>query len=424
MNITEILNTIYANASEEYQLRIPEATRDNIAEVGTAIMSYRPTMNEFIRALVNRIGMTVVDAKRYNNPLAILKKGSVPFGTVVQDIYTNPSVSAEYDPTGIELLSRVTPDVKVLYHEMNRQNKYKVTISIAQLKQAFLSTTDMEKLISYIISSLYSGDNFDEFILMKNLISAGIKNGHIRKINVPILDSATNTKNIVKAVNATALSMTFPNSTFNGYKLVNTDPDETPAVTWTPFESQVLLVRADFLTDANIELLATSFNMSKADFLQKVIPVDTFGESVECYALLADLAFFKVFDNFTQLNEFDNGEGLYTNYIWHHWQTYSICHFANAVAFCFDLLTVKIGGVEIDTTSVLIDGTKQIVATTNSGDFDVTYGYMNPLTDPLVATVSATGLITGVSAGTAEIFVRAGTQTKIITVTVTAPTGP
>lgn len=416
MNVTEILNTIYDNASEEYQTRIPQATRTNITEIGTAIMSYRPIMNEFINALVNRIGMTVVDAKRFNNPLAILKKGSVPFGTIVQDIYTNPATAAEYDATGINLLNRVTPDVKVLYHEMNRQNKYKVTISIAQLKQAFVSNTDMEKLISYIISSLYSGDNLDEFILMKNLVSAAIKNNHIQKITVPLLDGATNTKNIVKAVNATALSMTFPNSTFNGYKLVNTDPDETPAVTWTPFDSQILLVRADFMTEANIELLATSFNMSKADFLQKVIPVDTFGESVECYALLADLAFFKVFDNFTQLNEFDNGEGLYTNYIWHHWQTYSICHFANAVAFCYNLLTVKIGGEEVTNTSVAVGATKQIQATTAGGNFDILY----TSSVPAKATVSNTGLITGVAAGETVISIQSGTQIKTITVTVTA----
>lgn len=43
----DILNAIRNDASPEYQERIPEATRNNIADIGNALLSYTPTMSEF-----------------------------------------------------------------------------------------------------------------------------------------------------------------------------------------------------------------------------------------------------------------------------------------------------------------------------------------------------------------------------------------
>ena len=68
-NMMNVLNTILANASEDYQSRVPQATKDNITSVGSAIMSYQPTENEFLSALVNKIAMTIVRNKTFKNPL-------------------------------------------------------------------------------------------------------------------------------------------------------------------------------------------------------------------------------------------------------------------------------------------------------------------------------------------------------------------
>ena len=75
-NIT-VLNTIWENASDEYTNRIPQATQANITEVGNAIMSYAPVMNEFLDALVNRISLVIVSSKLATNKLAPFKKGMI-----------------------------------------------------------------------------------------------------------------------------------------------------------------------------------------------------------------------------------------------------------------------------------------------------------------------------------------------------------
>ena len=43
------------------------------------------------------------------------------------------------------------------------------------------------------------------------------------------------------------------------------------------------------------------------------------------------------------MGEFYNAKGLYWNYFWHHWQTYSFSLFANAVAFIVNLATTLSG---------------------------------------------------------------------------------
>ena len=64
--------------------------------------------------------------------------------------------------------------------------------------------------------------------------------------------------------------------------------------------------------------------------------MDSFGSQVNCGAVLCDEALFQIYENLTEMRSFDNGDGLYTNYFYHHWQTYSLSLFANAMAFMFE----------------------------------------------------------------------------------------
>ena len=49
-----LLNAIKASASDTYKARIPDATKDNLAEVGSAILNFTVTRNEFVAAMLNR----------------------------------------------------------------------------------------------------------------------------------------------------------------------------------------------------------------------------------------------------------------------------------------------------------------------------------------------------------------------------------
>lgn len=328
-DMTNVLNAILSNASADYQSRVPTATRTNISEVGSAIMSYQATENEFLSALVNKVAMTIVHNKTFKNPLSILKKGGVPLGKDIEEIYTNPASGSTFDATGSKLLERNIPDTKTLYHSMNRQGQYKATVSKAQLIQAFTSYQALEQLLNSIVNSIYSGDNLDEFMLMKELFASAITGNKIKTVNVASVTDSDSAKAFVKAIKTVGQAMEFPSSNFNNYST------EKPVITWTPLANQVLVLRNDVSVDVDVELLAKAFNVSYTDLKQRTLIVDSFGSASKCGAVLCDEAFVQVYDNLAQMESFHNGEGLYDNFIYHHWQTYSFSLFANAMAFMF-----------------------------------------------------------------------------------------
>ena len=330
-NMMNVLNTILAHASAEYQARVPEATKTNITEVGSAIMSYKPTENEFLSALVNKIAMTIVRNKTFSNPLKVLKKGGVPMGKNIEEIYTNPVTGTTYDASGSKLLERAIPDTKAIYHSMNRQGQYKATISKAQLIQAFTSYQALEQLLNSIVNAIYSGDNYDEFMLMKELFASAIAGGKLVTTDIAEVTDTNSAKEFVKAVKTAGQAMEFPTTVFNMYAQLN--EGEKPVTTWTPKENQVLILRNDISVEVDVELLAKAFNVSYTDLEQRTIIVDGFGSATNCAGILCDESFVQVYDNLNQMESFHNGEGLYDNFIFHHWQTYSLSLFANAVAF-------------------------------------------------------------------------------------------
>ena len=93
MRGVNVFNYVRENASSEFQNIVPTATSENIATLSNILFdqSYTPQLNEFVSNLINRIGFTMVHNKVFNNPLALFKKGSVPLGTDIQDIFTNPA---------------------------------------------------------------------------------------------------------------------------------------------------------------------------------------------------------------------------------------------------------------------------------------------------------------------------------------------
>ena len=306
-------------------------------------MQMSVTQNEFLNLLVNKIAMQIVHTKQFKNPLAVLKKGSVPLGKNLEEIYTNPTTGKPYDPTGKGLLDTAPPEVMAIYHTRNRQGKHEASISVAQLMSAFTSYGELENLVNSIVNAIYSGDNLEEFMLMKELFASAITGGKIKKVSLGMTEivDEKGAKSFVKDVKKAGLSMAVPSTGWNSYynvvSKVAENPDTVPhAITWSPIESQILLLRNDVSVDVDVELLAKAFQVSYTDLKQRTLLVDGFGSATNCGAILCDESFVRVYDNFERMEEFRNGDGLFDKYMYHHWQTYSLSLFANACAFMFD----------------------------------------------------------------------------------------
>lgn len=331
-NITT-LNTIWENASTDYQTRVPQATRDNIATVGNAILSYSSATNEFLDALVNRISLVLVSSKMAKNKLSVFKKGMLEYGADVEEIFTAMATANPFNVTLAEtdVFKRQKPDVSAMFHRVNREDFYKTTIEEAQIKRAFLSNDGLGKLVASITNSLYSGDAHDEYVLMKELVAQYFSNAQAGEVNhkfietPKVVDQAT-AQQFMRAVKQTSTDFTFMSTDFNPQGVM----------TKSEKDEQVLLIHKNVDTLVSTDLLAWAFNDNNFDANVQKIVVDDFGSLGNTQAVLVDKNFFMVWDKLYQTTNQYNAQGLYWNYWLHHHQLLSTSQFQNAVRFQID----------------------------------------------------------------------------------------
>lgn len=335
-DMTQLLNTIRSNASTTYQERVPQATRDNMEDIRAVMIGDDPIVaNEFMSTLLNKLVKSIVHTKMFQNPLKSLKKGTKPLGDTVEEIYNNFIKGQAFDGTGnaTALMGRTLPDTKTVYHRMNYKLKYPITVSYEQLSKAFMSYDALNSYISNIINTLYSSAELDEFINTKQLIKSALDNNAIKKIHIEDpLESEAKGKKFIKEVKTVSGLMQFPSKEFNSY-LTAQSVDTKPITTYSKKNEQVLILDTATDTSVAIDVLASTFNMSVADFNDtRKIVIDAFPDT-HIRAALVDEQFFQIFDDLIRVGTFQNDESLYTNYWLHVWQTLAYSILVNAVVF-------------------------------------------------------------------------------------------
>nr|DAH50720.1 MAG TPA: Head protein [Caudoviricetes sp.] len=379
----EILNTIRANASSEYQERVPEAlgVGGNVSNVFTQY----PTMkNEFLTALTNKIARTLFYSKVFDNPLKALHKGMLPYGYSLEQIFVNMAESKgfweHWEVSGDEvkdLVGKKKPDIKLLYIERNFAYKYKTTISDQQLRTAFHDQNGLSRLVEQVVSSVYSKAYFDEFNDMKRILSAHAQakylgydssTGNIteKALSNTVLPGGKNAsvmvlgeyatyeakgKAISKAIRTMAGKMAFPTDKFNSAGVKQ----------WSERNQLIYITTPEEQAELDVEVLANAFHMDKADVNVRVIVVDelpsvfsiesakttkvaSYGtvlscalsttrdnRTCKCRGILMDSDFIQAYDTLIESRTFDNGEGLYTNYFFHKQGIMSTCYFGQIV---------------------------------------------------------------------------------------------
>lgn len=328
----DILNNIRANASEEYQNRVPVATQQNIITVGNAFETYTLLYNEFAEALFNKIGKTIIENKLFKNKLAAFKSGAITSQQDVEEIFVDMGKAASaYDPDGKNPLGRRNDDnVKVAYHRMNRQDCYDISIGDIDFLRVFRSEASLDTFIKGKINSVYSRANHDEWLYMKNVLAtfknkAGDAPGYY-DYEVPVI-SGTKAESAAKAFVKTL------RKAVNDVGFASTLYNKAGVTTWTDPENLVLLVNKDVVAEVDVEVLAKAFNLGKTDMNVTIITMDDFGSLTDTYGLLIDKEFFKVWDTLSRMEPQRNGQGLFTNYFYHVHQILSASPFKTAVRF-------------------------------------------------------------------------------------------
>lgn len=356
----DILNTIRANASTEYQNLVPEIKDvKEIPRVGEILYGYPALANQFINSLVNRIALVSVKSATFNNAYAELKKGYLEFGETVEEVFVGIAKAREFSAEKAEKreFKRTLPDVRTAFHAMNWRVQYPVTIQDEDLRTAFLSANGVQDLIAKIIDAVYTASEYDEYLLFKYLMIKAIAHGKMYPVSVGTGDM----KDAAVAFRGTSNQLTFMSKKYNADGVTTT----------TPKKDQYIFMDSTYNAKYDVNVLAGAFNMDKAEFVGKLKLIDDwttfdndrFSEIVEesdmielitdeelalmadVKAVLVDSEWFQIYDNQNKFTETYVSSGMYWNYFYNVWKTVSSSPFSNAVVF-----VAEGGGVKIPET--------------------------------------------------------------------------
>ena len=347
----DILNTIRANASYEYQQLVPKITdTKEIVKVGDVLYGYPTLANQFINALINRIALVNIKSATFNNAYAELKKGYLEFGETVEEVFVSIAKAREFSVEKAEEreLKRTLPDVRTAFHTMNFKAQYPITIQDEDLRQAFMSINGVQDLIARIIDSVYVASEYDEYLLFKYLLIKAIAKGKMYPVSIGNGDM----KDCAKKFRGMSNQITFMSDKYNADGVTTT----------TPKDDQYIFMDSMFNAEYDVDVLASAFNMDKATFSGKLKLIDDWtsfdndrfktiienSDQMELVtdeelalmqgvkAVLVDKEWFQVYDNNNKMTETYVASGQYWNYFYNVWKTVSSSPFSNAIVFATD----------------------------------------------------------------------------------------
>lgn len=415
---SEIVNTII-NGTPALSQSVPLIDGTNsYKEIGAIITTDNVFANAFLSALFNRIGKVFVSSKLYNNPLAKFKKGLLENGEVIEDIYVNlviGKLTNWENSDDINPFERHMPDVRSTFYPINLKCYYPVTVTLQELKTAFLSAEGITDLVGKIVNAMYTSANLDEFFLMKYVLAKAILNGNVRGIQIPEFTTRDDMLEIISTVKSTANKMTFMRKDFNAMEVQN----------FCDISDQHVLIQADFEARMDVNVLASAFNMDKADFMGHRNLIDSFGtidnerlsaiidnyipltqseievlDAIPC--VLIDKDFFQIYDVTMEFTEQYNPRKMYWNYFLHIWKVACFSPFMNSAVF--------VNG-EPEVTSVTLSPSAMALTVGQKGQLSATVVTENFASQNVVytssseskATVDVNGTVTALATGSVTI---------------------
>lgn len=417
-----------------YHQYVPVVTDSTtIGEFGQPILDSQNTnvLNDFV-SLLKKVVATAVYNKTFNNPLAGLEGERMPLGQWIEDVYINPAKARGFNVNDFAgLLQKYEAEVATQYLGINSDLQYCVTITREKIRNAFTSWSNLENLVSGMVNSLYNGAYLTRYTQAKGLVLSAYtgNNAQIETVSA-VTDSAT-AKALVKKMRATFSKMQIPSTKFNAWNKVK--GGNLALKTWSDPEDVVVLISADLEANLDVEVLANAFNMSKTDFLGRVIVVDDFSQYAEdgsvavdgsaIQAMICDKAWFKIKTQDFAMDEFYNANNRTWQYYLNDVRMVNYSLFANAVIFATSGPSVPATDIDASVASASIEvGEKKKIL------FDITpANATSEVTVTSSATSKATAQIVGryveiegKQAGSSTITISANGHSDTISVTVTS----
>lgn len=327
-NNAAIINAVRNNASEQYRARIPEITDNNLTKTLALLQENSLLWNEFIQVLVQRIGLSLFRTNSFENRLKPFKTGAMAYGGIVQEIGANLIKAKSYDPNDTNVFGADKPDVKAIYHSVNRRDRYDLRLNEDMLEEAFVQDGQLSAFINSLLALPQQSDENDEYLIMRDIIRKVHDSDGLATIRVPDMFASGITADEKKVAGETIAAVlrehylqmkNFYNTKYNNAGMQVTSDD------------LVLAGTPRFFANFDVSVLAAAYNMDKANFIaDRTVVIDDFNIPGTDVALM-DRDFFVCTDTKIKSASIYNPATLDLDYYYHHWGVYSASPMRNAL---------------------------------------------------------------------------------------------
>lgn len=129
--------------------------------------------NQFVDWLFNRVGRVFLNQARFEDPLAVFKKTSMPFGGAIQMSAIDFIKAQPFDDTGdnVPLLKMYRPEGKTAWAYVNSRRVFPVTYNESELQQAFTADDGLARFIAAVLQAPVNSDNMAEYLLIRDALA-------------------------------------------------------------------------------------------------------------------------------------------------------------------------------------------------------------------------------------------------------------
>lgn len=417
-----------------YHQYVPVVTDSTtIGEFGTPILDSQNTnvLNDFV-GLLKKVVYTAVYNKTFNNPLVGLEGERMPLGQFIESGYVNPAKPRGFSVSDFAgLLQKYEAELGVEYYSVNSDLQYCVTLTREKIRNAFTSWDALEGLISGYINSLYNGAYITRYNQTKGLVTGAYIGNNVNYQVISDVTDEQSAKALIRQMRSAFSKFQIPSTKYNAWNKVK--GGRLALKTWSDPEDIVVLISADIESLVDVEVLASAFNMSKTDFIGRVIVVDDFnqyddegalvvdGSAIK--AMICDKAWFKIKTQDFAMDEFYNANNRCWNYYLNDVRMVNYSLFANALVFATSAPTVNATDLDIDTASVTVEAGETVKVPFDITPANATSTVSVTSSAGTYATGSVSGrniIVEGKAEGSATLTVTANGHSDTISVTVTA----
>lgn len=297
-----IVNEVAKQAMGNKAIAVVDNT--GLIALGSTVLGSDATKNNFVNALTDRIGRTIVSFRAYHSHFPDFERDSIEWGNILQKIKIGMPDAEEdqsynlKDGAGVDMYAINKPKVNQLLFTTETPWQTHITIHLDMLEKAFLSASAMGSFISAVFGEVQnrielamenlSMDCVNNYIAevikgkthhpsrVINLVTEYKDKTGVDHTTTPLnaLDDEEFLKYVVRRINS--LSTTLEYMTKGLYNVsANLDGSDTPSCTrHTPKSEQRMMLFIDMVNALKTNINSKAFNMEQVaiDIPFKTVP--------------------------------------------------------------------------------------------------------------------------------------------------------